>query len=50
MDTIESLSKHIVEMQSMVSRNDIPNQIIDMYNSQIKIYEAKRVFLSFFGE
>jgi hypothetical protein len=50
MDTIESLNKQIIEMKSVVLRNDVPNQVIDMYNSEIELYEAKKVFLSNFGE
>jgi hypothetical protein len=50
MDTIESLNKHIIEMKAMVSRNDVPSQIKDMYKSKIIIYEAKKSFLNVFGE
>lgn len=50
MDTIESLNKHIIELKSMVLRNDIPEQIIEMYNAEIIIYEAKKVFLCLFGD
>lgn len=49
MDTIESLSKQILEMEHIISRNDTPDQLIDKYKLEIILYEAKKAFLINFG-
>ena len=50
MNNIEWLNKHITGMKSIILRDDIPNQIIDMYTAEIKIYETEKVYLSLFNK
>jgi hypothetical protein len=50
MDTIESLSKGIIEIKAIISNDSLPAPIINKYKLEIMIYEAKKAFLLNFGD